>query len=113
MSQHNIDGATSEQKVAECLASQGYKILDQNWKNRWAEIDIIAVKDKCVHFVEVKYRKSSEYGSGFEYVTSSKQRQMTFAAEMWINQNKNYDEYVLSAAEVSGPEFAIELIEQI
>jgi uncharacterized protein (TIGR00252 family) len=110
---HNVDGADAEKAVAEHLVNQGYKIVDQNWKTKWCEVDIIAKKGGCVYFVEVKYRTSSEQGSGFDYITSSKLRQMGFAADLWVAKNGWGDDYVLSAAEVSGPDFDVEFIQQI
>lgn len=110
---HNLMGEAAEDEVAKYLTSHGYKILERNWKNRWGEIDIIAEKDGCVHFVEVKYRASDEQGSGLEYITASKLRQMGFAAEMWMSDHEKYDEFVLSAAEVSGPDFRVEFLEEI
>lgn len=113
MALHNISGRAAEEEVAKYLSSRGYKILDRNWKNRWGEIDIIAERNNCVHFVEVKYRTNNEQGSGLDYITPAKLRQMGFAAEMWINSNGQFEEFVLSAAEVSGPDFDVEFIEGI
>ena len=113
MALHNLAGQKAEEEVNKYLKKRGYKILETNWKNRWGEIDIIAEKSGCVHFVEVKYRTSGEQGSGLEYITPTKLRQMKFAAEMWISNNDQFDEYVLSAAEVSGPNFEIDFIEEV
>lgn len=101
MAQHNKDGQVAEETVAEYLKSNGYKILDRNWKTKFCEVDIIARKDGVVHFVEVKFRGGSNQGDGFDYITHAKLRQMGFAAQIWVSQN-NYDgEHVLSAAQVN------------
>lgn len=113
MALHNLSGQAAEDEVAKYLANHQYKILDRNWKTKWCEVDIIAEKNNCVHFVEVKYRATAEQGSGLDYITPAKLRKMSFAAEMWANGNDQFDEYVLSAAEVSGPNFKIEFIDQI
>ncbi len=110
---HNDDGRDAENAVADYLKSQGFKILEQNWKTRWCEIDIIALMDGCVHFVEVKYRSHRSQGSGLDYITPAKLRQMTFAAEFWIANDHKYEEYVLSAAEVSGTEFEVNFIAEV
>ncbi len=110
---HNDDGQAAEEAVATYLESNDYKIIDTNWKTKWCEIDIVAEKDGTVHFVEVKYRSGSDQGSGFDYITPAKQRQMSYAADLWVATNRWTGEYVLSAAEVSGPTFAVEFIEQI
>ncbi len=83
-------GNRGENIASVFLTQNGYKIIEQNWKTRWCEIDIIAKKSGVVYFVEVKYRKSSDYGDGFSYITPKKLRQMRFAAELWLHKN-NYD----------------------
>lgn len=113
MARHNSDGAEAENRVADYLKSESFKILGKNWKTRWCEIDIIALKDKRVHFIEVKYRKTDSQGSGLEYITLSKLKQMEFAAQMWISNNDEYDEYVLSAAEATGPDYKVTFLEEI
>jgi ribonuclease HII len=101
VAQHNKDGQVAEQTTEEFLIKQGYKILDRNWKTRFCEIDIVAQKDGVIHFVEVKFRGSSTAGEGFEYITSTKLRQMGFAADLWVAKHKYEGEYVLSAAQVN------------
>ena len=46
--------------------NNGYEILERNFHSRWGEIDIIAKKEKCIVFVEVKTRKSVKYGTPAE-----------------------------------------------
>ncbi len=110
---HNIDGHNAEGAVEDYLGDNGFKILDRNWKTKQCEIDVIAKKDKCIYFVEVKYRSSFDQGDGFEYITPTKLRQMSFAAEYWVAQNKWEGEYCLSGASVSGDDFEVEFIEEI
>jgi len=113
MAIHNILGKAAEEAVVKCLKSEKYKIIDTNWKTKWCEIDIVAKKDKVVHFVEVKYRNNSSQGSGFDYINSKKLHQMARAADSWVAMNRWDGEYVLSAAEVSGSNFKIEFIPEI
>ncbi len=47
-------GETGEDIACKFLVKQGFKILDKNYWKKWGEIDIVAEKDKKVHFVEVK-----------------------------------------------------------
>ncbi len=84
-----VTGKNAEDKAAEHLRRLGYKVLEQNWKTRYCEIDIVAEKAGEVWFVEVKYRSSARQGFGYEYVTPKKLQQMHFAAEMWVS-NKNW-----------------------
>lgn len=108
---HNEDGAKAEQKVADYLKEQGYDVVEQNWKTTQCEIDIIAKKDGRVQFFEVKYRRTDAFGSGFDYITKAKQRQMHFAAQYWAAAHQWEGEVALGAASVSGTDYAVELID--
>ena len=101
------DGAKAEAAAAEFLEREGYEILERNWKTRWCEIDIIARKGQVVRFVEVKYRRGNRQGVGLDYITPSKQKQMRFAAELWLARMRQFDSCTLAALQVSGSTFAV------
>jgi ribonuclease HII len=83
-------GRDAEDVVAKSLAGSGHSILAKNWRTRWCEIDIVSKYNDTVYFTEVKYRSNSNQGTGVEYVTKAKQRQMRFASEFWLS-NNNWD----------------------
>ena len=79
---HNVEaGRKGEEAAARYLAAHGHKILARNWKTKWCEIDIVSEKDDTLYFAEVKYRKD---GSGLDAITPAKQKQMRFAAELFL-----------------------------
>ena len=47
-------GNDGEKRAADYLTENGYKILFKNWRLSGGEIDIIAIKDDVLVFVEVK-----------------------------------------------------------
>ena len=100
-------GRAAEDAAAKYLLSQGYEILEQNWRTRWCEIDIVAKSGEVVTFFEVKYRKSEQWGSGLEYITSKKLSQMRFAADFWVSSHNWSGDYRLGAIEVTGTTFQI------
>ncbi len=100
-------GRQAESKAASYLEKQGFSVLDQNWRTRYCEIDIVAQKDQTVYFVEVKYRASDSWGGGLEYITPNKLQQMSFAAEVWVSANQWQHDYQLAAIEVSGNDFTV------
>lgn len=100
-------GRYAENAAAEYLKTRRFEILDQNWRTRWCEIDLVAKKEDIVYFVEVKYRARESWGSGLEYITPRKLQQMQFAAEFWVNANDWSGDYNLGVIEVSGPTFKI------
>lgn len=95
-------GRGAEDRVADMLRKSGHKIIQQNWRTRWCEIDIVSIKRKVVYFTEVKYRGSDDWGGGLEYITPRKLQQMRFAAEFWLAQEDWRGEVCLQAAEVGG-----------
>lgn len=100
-------GHQAEDAAADYLRAHGFKIVEQNWRTRLCEIDIVAEKKKSIYFVEVKYRKSNAQGDGLDYITHAKLRQMRFAAESWVAEHDWTGDYQLAAIEVNGPAFEI------
>lgn len=97
-------GHDAEIRVSNYLADKGFKILELNWKNRYCEIDIVAKKNDTIYFVEVKYRQKSDWGTGLDYITPKKLKQMRFASEFWVSENDWRGDYNLAVADVSPTE---------
>ncbi len=53
-------GAQAEDFACVFLRECGFEILERNFFARYGEIDIIALKDNVVHFIEVKSGESFE-----------------------------------------------------
>lgn len=106
-------GRQAEDLAAQYLSAKGHELLAQNWRNRWCEIDIVAKKARSIHFVEVKYRASSSHGSGLEYITPTKLKQMKYAALHWVSENQWEGDYQLDAIEVAGDSGAIKFVENV
>lgn len=107
-------GQSAETAVAGNLAQSGYNILAQNWKTKVCEIDIVARKDDVAYFIEVKYRATTEQGSGLEHITANKLNQIKFAIRVWCQDNNWDGDCRILGAEVSGSNNEkIELVEII
>ena len=85
-------GNKYENKSVETLVKEAYKILERNYQNRFGEIDIIAEKNKEIVFIEVKYRKTSKFGYGYEAVDRRKIMKILKLANYYI-QSKKYQNY--------------------
>lgn len=96
-------GRKAEDVAADYLETQGLKIIDRNWRNRWCEIDIVA-RDRRggIHFVEVKYRKSSAFGSAFDYITRDKIHRLRQAALMWLSAHRGARDFQIDVMSVEG-----------
>lgn len=95
-------GSEGEAFASDYLAKLGFKILDRNWRTRYCEIDIVAKRDRAVHFVEVKYRQTYIAGTAVEYVTPQKLKQMHLAAEYWVHQHEWGGDYQLDVIAITG-----------
>lgn len=79
-----IKGNRGEEKAIDYLLSNGYVILERNWKIGHLEVDIIASNEDFLIIVEVKTRKSNIFGEPEEFVTLQKQRNLIRAAASYI-----------------------------
>ena len=77
-------GKESESIAVKHLKKNGYKILEQNYRNPLGEIDVIAKDKNTLVFVEVKARRSGGYGSPKWAVTPKKQRQISKVALYYL-----------------------------
>ena len=87
-------GAQWEKTAEIFLCGHGLKVLQRNFSSRFGEIDLIMEDDKTIVFVEVKYRKSSQHGSGADAVTFQKQRKISLTASWYLVKNPHRAEQV-------------------
>ncbi len=85
----NPKAVKGEDLACEFLKKKGYKILERNFRKGYGEIDIIAVKDKILVFIEVKTRTSYAYGSPLEAITYFKLKTIIKTAEFYKMLNPN------------------------
>ena len=79
-------GVEAEARVASALTEAGWSIRARNWTGAGAEIDIVAVRDGAIRFVEVKQR-SGRSNTGLEAVDVRKQRRLIRGATAWMAQS--------------------------
>jgi putative endonuclease len=77
------EGELGEKIAAEYLKKQGFKIIDRNFRIRGGEIDIIALDGETLVFIEVKTRRSSEFGTPLEAITPWKLRALIKTAQFY------------------------------
>lgn len=80
-------GRNGEEAAACHLKQQGWAILERNCRLPSGEIDIIAQDGGCLVVVEVKTRRSNQFGSPFEAVDARKQRRLAAAALEYMAAN--------------------------
>ena len=108
-------GDKGEQAAADWLTADGHEIVARNWRTRYCEIDIVSVKGEALYFTEVKYRKNDDFGDGLAAITAKKQRQMRFAAELFLAGKPECSGMAakLLAASVSGDSPAVQVVVEV
>lgn len=87
-------GDLGEEFAARYLLLYGYRIVEQKYRKRFAEIDIIASKEGRLHFIEVKTRASARYGRPAEAVDRAKLEKIRLAAESYQQEKGLTDPFV-------------------
>jgi putative endonuclease len=82
-------GNKGEDLAAKYLKSEGYEIIDRNYRFHKGEIDIVArdTESNYLVFVEVKSRKSIEFGKPEYAITSAKAKQLKRMAACYLVDN--------------------------
>jgi putative endonuclease len=78
-------GAQAEHGACRLLKDHRLKILHQNYRSRFGEIDIIALSESHLIFVEVRYRNSIAFGSPAETVNKKKQQRIIRTARHFLS----------------------------
>jgi putative endonuclease len=90
--EHLRRGARGEKEACRFLRSRGYKILYRNFKSRGGgEIDVVCRDGDTLVFVEVKTRRSDEFGRPFEAVGREKQMRVSKGGLAWLRSLDNPD----------------------
>ena len=111
-------GKYGEELAKNFLIKKGYKILEMNYRySKLAEIDIIALKNDIVHFVEVKTRNSSIFGTPLEAINYKKLASIFKCANYYLqNSDKKYKAMQIDAIGIvlnKNTEEKIDFIENI
>ena len=77
-------GAQAETLAAAAMRVQGYQVLEQRFRYRHADVDLVARRGAVVVFVEVKARADERFGAAAEAVTARKQANLVRAASVWL-----------------------------
>ena len=101
------NGRKAQAAAKAYLEMRRFHVVEQNFRRPRCEIDIVAIKDDVAYLTEIKYQRTDQQGSGLEYTTASKLRQMRYAAETWVAEYKWQHDYRLSAIEIIGKDFTI------
>ena len=77
-------GQAGERAATEHLRREGYDIRALNWRQGRYELDIVALKEGVLHFVEVKTRRAGSLTPPEAAATQRKFRALSRAAECYL-----------------------------
>ena len=86
-------GQYTESLACEYLKNKGFKLIEKNFTCRLGEIDLIMKDNNSFVFVEVRYRRNNNFGSGVESVTASKQKKLIKTASLYLQQHDKLNKY--------------------
>jgi putative endonuclease len=99
-------GNFAEDRAVSYLQDQDFRVIDRNFYSRFGEIDIIAIKDDILHFIEVK---SGDWNPIYQ-ITPSKLSKIIKTADIYMSKKRLNFDYSFDAIIISED---IELIENI
>lgn len=82
-------GILGEQLARDFLKKRGYRILESNYRCPEGEIDIVARQEDCLVFVEVRTKKSLEFGTPEESITPAKMSRLRETASRYRQAHDN------------------------
>lgn len=89
MKQKNYQKGRRGEDIAESfLVGNGFSIIKKNFHTRFGEIDLVAARGTTLHFVEVKLKVGTDFGTPEEMIDKRKIRQVMKTGEAYLLQNR-------------------------
>jgi putative endonuclease len=102
-------GNIAEEKGAEYLLQNGFRVIERNFYSRFGEIDIIAIKDDVLHFIEVK--SALDYEAAINNITKTKLSRIIKTTHIYMKKNSLDIDFSIDAIIVTPQE--VEFIEDL
>lgn len=80
-----IVGKLGEDIAREYLKGKGYRIIEQNYRTRYGEIDLIAQKENTLVLVEVRTKTGEQFGKPEETLKKRKIKKFKMNALAYIS----------------------------
>ena len=104
--QPNTPGAQAERLAAQFLQRRGLKLLQQNYRCRHGEIDLILQDGGTLVFAEVRLRSRDDFGGAAASINASKQAKLVRTAQHFLSGFKNlppcrFDAVLMQATDIN------------
>ena len=77
-------GALAEDYALSFLCKQGLSLVERNWHCSFGELDLVMRQGSTYVFVEVKYRKSNDFGGAINSISTAKCAKIMRSAEFYL-----------------------------
>jgi len=104
-----VKGNLAEDRACRFLDENGFTIVERNFYSRFGEIDIIAVKNEVLHFVEVK--SGLDFESAIQNITPKKLSRLLRTGDVYMKKNSLHVDFMYDAIVVTPKD--VELVENI
>lgn len=86
----NSIGVLGERIAWRYLRQRGFTILERNYYIRGGEIDLIALHNRTLVFIEIKTRTQKKFGMGVESIGHSKRRSLRRTMSAYLASGRMY-----------------------
>lgn len=88
-------GNKAEQYALLFLTREGLRLVTRNFRRRGGEIDLIMLDGDCLTFIEVRYRKSTQFASPAPTVDHRKQKKILRIAATFVASRQRYARHTM------------------
>lgn len=81
-------GDLNEKIALDYLESKGLTLIASNYHSRYGEIDLVMHDKEVIVFIEVRFRRSKQFGGAAMSVTPAKQRKIALTALQFLQKNR-------------------------
>ncbi len=87
-------GRIGENAALDVYRNRGYRVVARNWRCPLGELDLVLLRGEMLVICEVKTRRGSTFGGGYEAVTARKRAKVRALAEAFLRARPEHPETV-------------------
>lgn len=107
-------GSRGEDAAADAYRRRGYRVLVRNWRCGLGELDLVVQRRGVLVFCEVKSRRDSAFGGGFEAVTWKKRAKLRALAQAFLQASGSHPHVIrfdVASVALRGARSTVEVFE--
>lgn len=93
MSYQKKVGNFGQKQAKDFLIKRGFQVVSENYCIRGGELDLIAIKDNEIVFVEVKTRTSDQFGNPEDSISRYQQKAINRTIRVFLHKKYLYRDY--------------------